>query len=242
MEHYRCLKCDIPTTARERDVYTLQFFQKKIPFPSISIEDYLKQAASNILAILQKPPSSLPYLAYGDPTKNAIVQIATLLGRAVAAPPLPQFPIQTPRVPIEVHHPRVHNPSLPPLRVTLPTVQISKPLPSKERPALPRVQVPHQSRLQQRRGLRSTGPQAPSLQHMHAIQTFQHNVNHIYNDQGKKETIDTLLAGNNGPTWTNALCNEYGRLAQGFTGNTVLSTDTIDFIHQHEVPPDKKVT
>jgi hypothetical protein len=77
---------------------------------------------------------------------------------------------------------------------------------------------------------------------MHAIQSFQHNVNHIYNDQGKKETIDTLLAGNDGPTWTNALCNEYGQLAQGFTGNTVIGTDTIDFIHQHEVPPDKKVT
>ena len=77
---------------------------------------------------------------------------------------------------------------------------------------------------------------------MHAIQAFHHNVNHIYKDQGKKETIDTLLARNDGLTWTNASCNEYGRLAQEFIGNTVLSTDTIDFIHQHEVPPDKKVT
>jgi hypothetical protein len=59
---------------------------------------------------------------------------------------------------------------------------------------------------------------------------------------GKKETIDTLLAGNDGPMWTNALCNEYGQLAQGFNENTVPGTDTIDFIHQHEVPPDKKVT
>jgi hypothetical protein len=122
MEHYRCVKCYIPTTARERDVDTLQFFLKKIPFPSISTEDYLKQDASDILAILQKPPSSLPYLAYGDPTKNVIVQIATLLGRAVAVPPSPQFPIQTPRVPIEVHPPRVHVPSLPPLKVMSPTV------------------------------------------------------------------------------------------------------------------------
>jgi hypothetical protein len=210
MEHYRCVKCYIPTAARERDVDTLQFFPKKIPFPSISTEDYLKQAASNILAILPKTPSSLPYLAYGDPTNNAIVQIATLLGRAVAAPPSPQFPTQPPRVPIEVHPPRVHIPLLPPPKVLSPTVQISKPLPSKSQPALPRVQVPRQSRLQQRRGLSYTGPQAPSLQHMHAIQTFHHHVNHIYNDQGKKETIDTLLAGNVGPTWTNALCNEYG--------------------------------
>jgi hypothetical protein len=155
-------------------------------------------------------PSSLPYLAYGDLTNNAIVQIATLLGRAVAAPPLPQFPIQTPRVPIEVHPPRVHIPLLPLPKVSSPTVQISKPLPSKNQPALLRVQVPRQSRLQQRRGFSYTGPQAPLLQHMHAIQTFHHHVNHNYNNQGKKETIDTLLAGIDGPTWTNALCNEYG--------------------------------
>jgi hypothetical protein len=64
MEHYRCVKYYIPTTARERDVDTLQFFPKKIPFPSISTEDDLKQDASDILAILQKRPSSLPYLAY----------------------------------------------------------------------------------------------------------------------------------------------------------------------------------
>jgi hypothetical protein len=87
MEHYQCVKCYIPSTARGRDVDTKQFFPKKIPFPSISTEDYLKQAASDILAILQKPPSSLPYLAYGDMTNNAIVQIATLLGWAVATPP-----------------------------------------------------------------------------------------------------------------------------------------------------------
>jgi hypothetical protein len=41
--------------------------------------DYLKQAASDMLSILQNPPSQLPYLAYGDATKNAIIQIATLL-------------------------------------------------------------------------------------------------------------------------------------------------------------------
>jgi hypothetical protein len=28
MEHYRCVKCYTPTTARERDVDTLQFFPK----------------------------------------------------------------------------------------------------------------------------------------------------------------------------------------------------------------------
>jgi hypothetical protein len=31
-------------------------------------------------------------------------------------------------------------------------------------------------------------------------------------------------------------------LAQGFRDNAVLGTDTVDFIHQHKVPRDKKVT
>jgi hypothetical protein len=50
------------------------------------------------------------------------------------------------------------------------------------------------------------------------------------------------LEAQNGPTWTNSLCNEHGRLVQGCTENNVLGTDTADFIYQHEVPSDKKVT
>jgi hypothetical protein len=121
MEHYRCVKCYLPSTARERDVDTLQFFPKKFTFPAISTEDYLKQAASDILAILQKPPSSLPYLAYGDATNNAIVQIATLLGRAVAPPSSPQLPVHPPRVQLPIHPPRVQLPIHPP-RVQIPSI------------------------------------------------------------------------------------------------------------------------
>ena len=42
----------------------------------------------------------------------------------------------------------------------------------------------------------------------------------------------------NGPLreiWENILSNEWGRLAQGNT-HGARATDTIDFIHQHEVP------
>jgi hypothetical protein len=257
MEHYRCVKCYLPSTTRERDVDTLQFFPKSIPFPTISTEDYLKQAASDILAIIQKPPTNLPYLAYGDTTNNAIVQIATLLGRAVAPPPSPELPVHPPRVQLPIHPPRVQ-PAIPDPPagqmqfIPPPTVQISTPSLPEQKAALPRVQKRHhpnnkphhfvpRTRLQRRRALRDRHAQE-SLQHLQAIQTFHHNVNHIYNDQGKKENIDTLLAGKNGTTWENSLCNEYGRLAQGCKANNVAGTDTCDFIHAHEVPTDKKVT
>ena len=41
--------------------------------------------------------------------------------------------------------------------------------------------------------------------------------------------------------WKQSLNNEWGRLAQGNT-NGVRHTDTIDFIHKHEVPKDRDVT
>jgi hypothetical protein len=281
MEHYHCVKCYIPTTSRERNVDTLQFFPKKIPFPRISTEDYLKQAASDIVAILKNPPSSIPYLAYGDTTNNAIVQIATLLGRAETPPPVlpihpPRMQIQShpPRVPQQTHPPRVQIPAHPPRVQLLPTHPPRVPIPThpprvqleshpprvqiqttaRPKQVLPlkqksnRVSLPrgqhHKSRLQRRYDLRSNGtPTQPSLQHMQAIAlaTFHHDVNHIYNDLGKKENIDTLLHGNNGTTWTTSLCNEFGRLAQGFN-DKIVGTDTIDFIHKNEVPSDKKVT
>jgi hypothetical protein len=258
MEHCRCVKCYLPTTSRERDVDTLQFFPKQIPFPTTSTEDYLKQAASDILAILQKPPTTLPYLAYGDATNNAIVAIATLLGRADIPPELPraQIPVHPPRVQIPVHPPRVQIPILHPPRVPLvvhqaapsapttsippPTVQTSPTSLPAPKPVPPRVHKLHPlSRLQQCRNFRANRREE-KLQLLQAIKFFQPVINHIYNDLGKKETIDTLLEGQNGPTWTNSLCNEYGRLTQGCTENNILGTDTVDFIYQHEVPSDKK--
>jgi hypothetical protein len=50
----------------------------------------------------------------------------------------------------------------------------------------------------------------PSLQHTQAIATFQHHVQHVYNKDGVKETIDTLLAGNDGDIWEASLNNEFG--------------------------------
>ena len=299
MEHYRCVKCYLPSTARERDVDTLKFFPKTVAFPEISTEDYLKQAASDILSILKDPPSSLPYLAYGDATNNAIVHIATLLGRAVPPPQLPaatapvvtlpahpptrmqqqahpprvqlpthpprvqnpatQLPEHLPRVQLPTHPPRVQNSANPP-RVqnppvgpkTTPVMVPRSPLPSVQkkklapRAALPRVpsskhaMPTRYSRLQRRSAFHNTPLREQSLQHVRALQTFRLQVNHIYNEAGSKETIDTLLNGANGPTWVTSLSNEFGRLAQGF-GNTV-GTDTIEFIHRTDVPKDKKAT
>ena len=66
-------------------------------------------------------------------------------------------------------------------------------------------------------------------------------MNHVYDDNGKKQSIDDLLKGKIKPTWKIGLSNEISLFLQG-VGDRVAGTDTIDFINKSEVPANKKVT
>jgi hypothetical protein len=101
-----------------------------------------------------------------------------------------------------------------------------------------RLQQNGTSRLLRPRLARTDPIYRESLQH---VQHFEFHAHHIFNSQGKKETMDSLLAGDDSTIWTQALSNELGRLAQGIHGR-VVATDTIDFIQRSEVPTGKKVT
>ena len=68
-----------------------------------------------------------------------------------------------------------------------------------------------------------------------------HVAYHIFHPDGKKETIDTILQGSDCHIWTQSFSNEWGCLAQGKDAG-VRSTDTIDFIHKHEVPVGRDIT
>ena len=89
--HYRCMKCFVPRTRTEINADTLIFIPKKINFPEVTAEDFLKQAASDIITILTTPQSSpIPSLEAGNKTKNALLQLAQILNRAFvpsASPP-----------------------------------------------------------------------------------------------------------------------------------------------------------
>ena len=64
-----------------------------IPFPSVNIDDYLRQAATDIITILTSPPSTTtPTLQAGDPVRNALLELATLLNRAKPLPKLSSPP------------------------------------------------------------------------------------------------------------------------------------------------------
>ena len=54
-DHYRCVKCFLPLTRRERDADTVSFHPHTIKFPVVTTLDYLKQASEDILHILCNP-------------------------------------------------------------------------------------------------------------------------------------------------------------------------------------------
>ena len=64
---------------------------------------------------------------------------------------------------------------------------------------------------------------------------------HIYNKQGKKETIDTILMVSESENWSKAVGNELGRLANGID-NQVLETNTFKFIRKKEVSKGRTFT
>ena len=72
MEHYRCVQSFITATSSVCNVDTLTFFPDAFPFPKIETENYLWQSVGNILAILSKPKTQLPFLTYGDTTTSIL--------------------------------------------------------------------------------------------------------------------------------------------------------------------------
>ena len=75
IQHYRCMKCYMPKTHSEINADTIVFIPKKIVFPNVKIDDFLIQAATDIVSLFTNPPTNMiPSLQVGDSTQNALLQ------------------------------------------------------------------------------------------------------------------------------------------------------------------------
>ena len=80
------------------------------------------------------------------------------------------------------------------------------------------------------------------LQHLIRTQKdSQPKAYHIYDTQGRKQTLELLLQGNDKETWRRSASNEIGRLTQGNTFG-IQGTNTMEFITKDEIPDKAKVT
>ena len=67
-----------------RNVDTVELFPRHTPIPTVTVDTYLRQVASSILAYLLKPPSHIPGLSYGNLNTTSFIQVSQILRRATA--------------------------------------------------------------------------------------------------------------------------------------------------------------
>ena len=64
---------------------------------------------------------------------------------------------------------------------------------------------------------------------------------HIFDEAGKKLSLDALLSGPDKKIWKRAIINELGQLSEGIPGR-VRGTKAFRWIHKKYIPIKKKVT
>ena len=58
LTHYRCIKGYFTKSKATRDTDMVKISPKVVPMPQVELEDFLRQAASDIITILTDPPST----------------------------------------------------------------------------------------------------------------------------------------------------------------------------------------
>ena len=192
--------------------------------------------ASRLLAdALANPAPATPFSRFGTQTMDAIRQLVNIFADTSAPPNPTQFTrhtrnnVQLPRpqhstdpqerlrVPPAVH------PSSPPRPPPYPPPRVEPPTRN------PSHMYPLRSRAQAKNTVETIGEGAVALQGA------------LDKATGKTQGYTQLIRIPDKKTWTTALSNGIGRLAQG-VGNRVNVTNTIFLVHHSEVPSGKRVT
>ena len=122
-EHYRCVKCYIPSTHSEVISDTVHFFPHSVPFPQCSTEDFFNKSALDKVTLLNQHKQYLSTLQSGDEISTAYHTIAKLLNRtdeknpSSSQPNHSDPPVSTISPPVPIPPPRVENKNVPLPRV-----------------------------------------------------------------------------------------------------------------------------
>ena len=82
LEYYQYVACYFPATCATKICDTVEFMCHSILFPKVKPKDFLAQLAQDIITLLTQPLSSITLLLdAGDPARNALLELATQLGK-----------------------------------------------------------------------------------------------------------------------------------------------------------------
>ena len=254
-EHYRCYQIYIPKTQGTRICDTVEFFPTHCNMPQVTANDAAIYAANDLITALTKPQPPNSFLSLGNDQLAALQQLATIFQRSVDKKPtsalgVPDFtPPQRPRT-------RSQTKLLANAALTIPNhtnLYRSHPTPSENTKQeeefghdkeydIPNFTRPHIVAVIQ--NLRPTYPTKhegmledpfPLIKSANAVTDP---------DTGQQLEYRQLINHPNAhlrKPWQRSSANEFGRLAQGVGGH-ITGTETIRFIHHHEMPPTRRPT
>lgn len=231
MHHYRCYRVYILSTNAERIADTIEFIHDKLPIPKTSSLDQARQAARDLVDILQHPQPNSPFLNFGQEQYNALQQLADMFKVSIEpdnTPTAPQTPPTQPRVPLP--RPGVHLP-----RPGVGTPQPGVPATPPSVPAQPTHPRTHRYNTRSQARLRRNA-QANAITHhipvMHPV---------LCESTGRQlEYRDLIRNPDTRETWFKGMANELGRLADGI--DDINGTQTIEFVPYSAVDKTKTVT
>ena len=258
MHHYRCFKCYIPSTAKEIISDTVKLIPKKLSLPQIDMNIYLQLAVEKIIKLLETNNHQHNQMKLNN--QYDLLQSFKNVAHILNPPTLPQqHVLPPPRVPTTLQQmlKTLKQQQAPNPMPAIPRVN-TYPVSDKRTPMLPRVQqkylfpskslshfpmraiqptyvLPTRSYLNTKanRHKQIIASQIPSLPIPPPLPSpiVSHNINHVYDSQGKKMSIDRLITQEDTKqTWLRALNNELGRLANGYKANDIVGTNTLSFI------------
>ena len=261
LEHYRCYKCYIPSTRRERDSDTVEFFPSDSDLPFLSSNDLAAYAALDLIDALKNPHPATP-LFVGDTQLRALTQLADIFASTV----IPKL------IPSNAASPRLQNNT--PLDIsTKPRVPSNT---AANNPKQPRVQPRPKQTTTPKYNLRSRPinylasvqdfsidnannimnsafnyssdssftPFPPNDPYDYELNTSSPIINAIYHPKtGEIMTYRKLIKDESTrDTWTRSFANELGRLSNGVGDRIPTGTGTIHYIKYDNMPKDRFAT
>ena len=184
----------------------------------------------------------------------AVPRVSEPSSTPASVPRVPEKPAALPRVPIKMHPYNTRSkPALPPARDSAYVSRPTLPMPPELVQAHGGGTSPNEAHAQMETALlrsqltdilddlrfagRAVEPiDAP--EYMHIPKGFALKALNV--DTGKLEEYPGLLKSSEGPLWECSTAEEFHRLCKG--NEKIRGTDTLHFIHKHEVPAGRKVT
>ena len=271
--HYRCFKCFVPATAKEIIADTVKFIPKKLHLPQVNMNTYLQLAVEKIIKLLETniqqhnhlkitnnyevlksfkqvahtlhPPPLPQQHTSATPRVNTTLQqmLRSLQRNFIKASPTigkHPFPKQYPeQIPID------HQNIQPIPRVKTKNFLGQQALPNRLMPPIRHnLVLPIESFLHNKQYEQQLPQSVTSIPNQATPQLYPSNhINHIFDAQGKKVSLDKLITQQNTKEiWIKALNNELGRLSNGYKHNNIAGTQTLRFIKKQDVPNGRKIT